>query len=461
MKKIFVLLVVMVMIFSGCQDAGLPDEPGEPGTTTQGDAKTGQAIGLLDSNVYASAGSNIVLSASILDFSASDSLNLDITAKNKDYVWKKFHIMGVDANGDGIWKEYLFDTSTANANTGWIVVDNSAEGISTTLTINKNDLPSSDNYVVIYTCNKVSSGFDCNNGKWTYKPINIKTTDLMVDSVAVDSSVTPVPTKDSETKVDVVVKNSNAGAKFTANTIKLKIDFDVGDGAAISKVRMGGNDLDVVNGIVHLDIPISEFSTGTLTKSFNVIFTKNRNYQIRATIDLAESGKANGEVIETDESNNFLTTGNIYIGAATDGSGDAVDFTVETAEVVGEANVNEITTVAVTYKRMGGGSSYDVSLPTAVDFHTGTGNSIENVKVDNVELGYTGGKYLYNLIFGNVMEKTLNYEVTYTTARTYGVKAWVNYGSDVTEANIGNNDKAFASLVTVGHGLPDEVDDLS
>ena len=462
MKKVLIsIFIIMMLFFTACSNSELPPEPVEPGAeSAEGDLKTGAAIGSLDTGSYVSAGSNIVLGSATLDFSDTESLELDVTAKNKDYVWKRFYIMDANADGTGVWKRYEFDSQTANSNTGWIVVDDKTIGANVALTIAKNDLPSSNNYVVVYTCNKINTGFDCNNGKWTYKALNIKTVDLSIDSVSVDSAITPVPTKDTETRVDVVIKNSNPTAKYTTDILKLRVDFDVGDGNAISTVRMDGTDLDLANGKIVLEKTIAELNNDLITKSFDVVFTKNRNYKIKATIDITETGLAKGEVLETDDSNNDLTTENIYIGAATGGTGEAIDFTVGDATVIGDANVNEVTNIEVTYNRAGGGSSYDIALPTAVDFHTGTGNYIDNVKVDGVELDYTSGKYLYNLVFGTDMEKTVAYEVTYTTARTYGMKSWVNYGSDVAEANLNNNDQTFTSFVVVGHGLPSEVDEL-
>ena len=127
----------------------LPAEPGAPGESKQEASIAGRAFyAELGQLGYADPGNIFTINKDSLE--KGESLVLSV---NENFIYKYYYLSVA-----GKWEKYVFPQQVIG-NTNWIEF---AAGASVSTT----DLPEGDNYVVVYSCSKTTTGFDCHNNKW-------------------------------------------------------------------------------------------------------------------------------------------------------------------------------------------------------------------------------------------------------------------------------------------------------
>jgi hypothetical protein len=158
MKVKVILVLILLPLLLSCSSKDLPPEPGNPGETkSTGLAGKAFSAGLADlgySTPKFSISSDILTTKEPLSVSA-----------NADYVWKYYYVAV-----DGTWiKKELQGEAVGSSN--WLRSSGNANLIT-------DQLKEGDNYVTLYSCNKVTSertltgqalstgNWDCNDNKW-------------------------------------------------------------------------------------------------------------------------------------------------------------------------------------------------------------------------------------------------------------------------------------------------------
>lgn len=153
MKKMFVFMLLVVMMLSGCSDTELPPEPGDIGSSDV----VGDVIKVYDgygvpNDVFADEKQIFFLSDYVFNLDPdTEILDLELSVNHEGALIYKYGFYYTE-NG---WERFEFPQETVSGSR-WI-----AQKASTLLDIPTSELSSGENYVVTYSCKKHDGEWKC------------------------------------------------------------------------------------------------------------------------------------------------------------------------------------------------------------------------------------------------------------------------------------------------------------